>query len=83
MVTYKLTQNDVEKLFAQKRKGGGFQNLMAELQDRTNKATCKIELTEELKRKIVRYAKYGNGGWEDTVLCNIFSKFDFFPEQTS
>lgn len=79
MAIYKLTQNDVEELFAQKRKGGGFQNLMAKLQDRTNKSTCEIELTEELESRIVKCAKYdnGKGGWEGK-LKGMFNKFCFF-----
>jgi len=44
---------------------GGFQGLLQHLQGKLNRQTGQIDLTDEDRGKICRYAfDYGNGGWE-------------------
>ena len=66
----KITLNEEEVLALLRqdpstRGQGGFQNLMLNLQDRLNKSTCELTLTDADIEQIRRYAfDYGNGGWE-------------------
>lgn len=51
---------------------GGFQRLLQYLQGKLDQKTGQIDLTDEDRGKICRYAyDYGNGGWE-TQLKSIF-----------
>lgn len=53
---------------------GGFQGLMVSLQNRINRATNELHLTDQDLQRIPRYAfDYHNGGWE-TRLQNAFSR---------
>ena len=69
----KITLNEPEALaLLQQDQGtrgqGGFQNLMLNLQDRLNKSTSELPLTEADIEQIGRYAfEYGNGGWESRL----------------
>ena len=47
---------------------GGFQGLLRLLQSKLDQQTGIIELTDEDRGKICRYAyDYGNGGWENQL----------------
>jgi hypothetical protein len=57
-----------------KARQGGFQNLMARLQNKLNPKTNEIDLDAKDLEQIARYAlDYSQGGWEDRLI-SIFSR---------
>lgn len=47
---------------------GGFQGLLQHLQGKLDQNTGQMDLTDEDRGKICRYAfDYGNGGWENQL----------------
>ncbi|MCA8949121.1 MAG: aspartyl-tRNA synthetase [Planctomycetes bacterium] len=50
------------------KKDGGYQSLLVRLQERVDRATGALALTDEDLERIPRYAfDYKNGGWEDRL----------------
>jgi len=72
-----LTAAEMSILFRQDpatRDDGGFQGFLVSLQERIDRPTGIIDLSEDDLEKIHRYAfDYGNGGWEDR-LVRIFGR---------
>jgi len=72
-----LNNAEIQLLFQQApetRGDGGYQNFLTKLQNKTDRITGILELTEKDLERIHRYAyEYGNGGWE-TRLMEIFGR---------
>lgn len=71
-----LNQAEMDILFQQQSAGsqGGFQNFLENLQNRTDRMTGELELTEADLEKIPRYAfDYQSGGWQGR-LTSIFER---------
>jgi len=66
--TIKLTKDEFEELMKQDpstRRDGGFQGFLVALQDRTNRQTRELDLSERDLERILRYkAKPKKGGWQ-------------------
>ena len=72
-----LTDAEMEILFRQDpatKDDGGYQSFLVSLQEKVDRETGIIDLTESDLEKIHRYAfHYGNGGWENR-LVGIFGR---------
>ncbi len=72
-----LDQQEMAVLFQQDpetKDDGGFQALLVSLQERIDQATGEIDLTDDDRERIPRYAyDYQNGGWENRLM-DIFSR---------
>ena len=68
-----LTKAEVAELDKQDpatRGDGGFQGLMVSLQEKVNRASGALLLTDDDLRRIPMYAfDYRNGGWEDRLIA--------------
>lgn len=66
-----LNTKELAALFRQEpstKKDGGWQNLMVNLQEKTDQSTGALSLTMMDRRRIRMYAfKYKNGGWESRL----------------
>ena len=66
-----LSAGEMEILFRQNpntRRDGGFQSFLVCLQNKTDKASGLLSLTDSDLERIPRYAfDYGNGGWESRL----------------
>ncbi|MDV7271938.1 hypothetical protein RYZ20_13640 [Thioclava sp. A2] len=72
MKTVTLDAAEIARLMEPTVGQGGFQSLLQYLQGKLNQQTGRIDLTDEDRGKICRYAyDYGNGGWE-YQLTSIF-----------
>lgn len=72
-----LSAAEIAILFRQDastKEDGGFQSLLVSLQEKINRTTGVIDLSESDLERIPRYAfDYGNGGWENR-LVGIFGR---------
>lgn len=61
---------EIDKQDPTTARDGGFQGLMVSLQRKIDRATGRIELTDDDLRRIPVYAfDYKNGGWEDRLIA--------------
>lgn len=72
-----LSAGEMDALFLQDsrtRRNGGYQSFLVKLQEKTNRATGALSLSDSDLERIPRYAfDYGNGGWEGR-LKSIFER---------
>ena len=72
-----LNQDELDELFIQDPMtilDGGYQRLLINLQNKTNRSTGELDLSDDDLEKIPRYAfNYGQGGWENR-LKTIFER---------
>ena len=66
-----LNADELEALFRQMpetKKDGGWQGLIVGLQEKCNRETGNLQLSDSDLRRIPQYAfDYGNGGWESRL----------------
>ena len=69
-----LNTDEIDILFRSNSGQGGFQSLLTGLQEKTNKQTGELNLSDSDLERISRYAfNYENGGWQDR-LRGIFER---------
>ena len=71
MITVNLNASEIEFLDRQSpstSQDGGFQSLLVRLQEKIDRGTGALPLTQKDIERIGRYAfDYGNGGWESRL----------------
>lgn len=68
MKSITLNADEIARLMQPTVGQGGFQGLLQYLQGQLNQQTGQIDLTDEDRGRICRYAyDYGNGGWENQL----------------
>lgn len=68
MKTITLHPAEIARLMQPTVGQGGYQGLLQYLQGKLDQQTGRIDLTDEDRGKICRYAyDYGNGGWENQL----------------
>lgn len=70
-VVFQLEQDEIQILTREINGQGGFQTLLRELEENLIAANGKLELSDELLGKTIRYLTYGGGGFQGRLADGI------------